>query len=58
ATCRSTTDDTSRCTYTLKVTQKEAAELDQGTWYVSALATAEDGGAVFLSRAAAFGVRH
>ncbi|WP_328672300.1 DUF5707 domain-containing protein [Streptomyces sp. NBC_00328] len=57
ATCRSTSDDTSRCTYTLKVTKKEAAELDQGTWYVSASAVAEDGDTVFVSRAAAFDVK-
>ncbi|MFE7647361.1 DUF5707 domain-containing protein [Streptomyces phaeoluteigriseus] len=56
ATCRSTSGDTSRCTYTLKVTKKEAAALDQGTWYVSALATAEDGDTVFLPRAATFDI--
>jgi hypothetical protein len=54
ATCRGTTGESSRCTYTLKVTSKKAAELEQGTWYVSALATAGDGGTVFLPRAAAF----
>jgi hypothetical protein len=56
ATCRSTTDETSRCTYTLKVTAQEAAELDRGTWYVSALATAKDEGTVFLPRAVTFGL--
>ncbi|MFF1276103.1 DUF5707 domain-containing protein [Streptomyces marokkonensis] len=54
ATCRPTTDVTSRCTYTLKVTKEEAARLDKGTWYVSALATAEDGGTAFVPRAAVF----
>ena len=56
AVCRTTTDDTSRCTYTLRVTKAEAAELAQGTWYVSALATAKDGGTTFVPRAATFGV--
>ncbi|MFJ8186621.1 DUF5707 domain-containing protein [Streptomyces sp. NPDC096105] len=56
ATCRSTSPTASHCTYTLKVTEEEAAELDQGTWYVSALATAKDGGTVFLPRAATFSV--
>ncbi|MGW5866181.1 DUF5707 domain-containing protein [Streptomyces sp. NPDC055239] len=56
ATCSSTSDDTSRCTYTLKVTKKEAAELDQGTWYVSARAAAKDGGTTFVPRAATFDV--
>ncbi|MFF1693422.1 DUF5707 domain-containing protein [Streptomyces sp. NPDC058257] len=57
ATCRGTSDGTSRCTYTLKVTEKEAAGLDQGTWYVSARATAKDGGTAFVPRAATFDVR-
>ncbi|WP_326701405.1 DUF5707 domain-containing protein [Streptomyces sp. NBC_01754] len=56
ATCRSTTEETSRCTYTLKVTKEEAAGLERGTWYVSALATAKDGGTVFVPRAATFDV--
>jgi hypothetical protein len=56
AKCESTSDETSRCTYTLRVTKKEAAELDQGTWYVSALATAKDGDTTFVSRAATFDV--
>ena len=54
AKCRSTSDETSRCTYTLKVTKQEAADLPKGTWYVSALATAEDGGTTFVPRAATF----
>ncbi|MFF9772652.1 DUF5707 domain-containing protein [Streptomyces sp. NPDC013978] len=56
ATCRSTSEETSRCTYTLKVTKREAADLAKGTWYVSALATAEDGGTTFVPRAATFDV--
>ncbi|MEU9784075.1 DUF5707 domain-containing protein [Streptomyces phaeochromogenes] len=56
ATCTSTTDETSRCTYTLRVTKEEAAELDRGTWYVSALAAAKDGYTTFVSRAASFDV--
>lgn len=54
ATCRSTSDETSRCTYTLKVTEREAADLAKGTWYVSALATAEDGDTTFVPRATTF----
>ncbi|MEU9876084.1 DUF5707 domain-containing protein [Streptomyces phaeochromogenes] len=56
ATCTSTTDETSRCTYTLRVTKEEAAELDRGTWYISALAAAKDGETTFVSRAASFDV--
>ncbi|MFI7504417.1 DUF5707 domain-containing protein [Streptomyces sp. NPDC049687] len=56
ATCESTSDETSRCTYTLKVTKAQAAELAKGTWYVSALATAKDGNTKFLPRAAGFEV--
>jgi hypothetical protein len=56
ATCRSTSDETSRCTYTLRVTKKEAAGQARGTWYVSALATAKDGDTAFVSRAATFDV--
>ncbi|ULR52223.1 DUF5707 domain-containing protein [Streptomyces deccanensis] len=54
ATCRSISDKATRCTYTLKVTEREAADLAKGTWYVSALATAEDGGTTFVPRAATF----
>ncbi|CAM5714763.1 DUF5707 domain-containing protein [Streptomyces aurantiogriseus] len=56
AKCRSTSDETTRCTYTLKVTKREAAELAKGTWHVSALATAKDGDTTFVPRAAAFDV--
>ncbi|MEU1799689.1 DUF5707 domain-containing protein [Streptomyces sp. NPDC019937] len=56
ATCRSTTAGTSRCTYTLRVTEEEEAELAEGTWYVSALATAEDGDTAFVPRGASFAV--
>lgn len=56
ATCRGTSDTTSRCTYTLKVTQQEAAGLAEGAWDVSVLATAKDGGTKFVPRAAAFAV--
>ncbi|MFJ6437067.1 DUF5707 domain-containing protein [Streptomyces sp. NPDC091416] len=54
--CRSTSDETSRCTYTLKVTKRDAADLVKGTWYISALATAKDGETAFVSRAATFHV--
>lgn len=56
ATCVRTSDETSRCTYALKVTQREAADLAKGTWYVSALATAKDGDTSFVPRAATFRV--
>ncbi|MGC4983400.1 DUF5707 domain-containing protein [Streptomyces sp. DT193] len=52
ATCRSTSAETSHCTYTPKVTQQNAAGLPEGTWYVSVLATAKDGDTKFVSRAA------
>lgn len=58
AECKRISDETSRCTYTLKITKKEAAELDQDTWYVSALATAKDGDTKFESLAARFNVTH
>ncbi|MGC0379556.1 DUF5707 domain-containing protein [Streptomyces sp. SAI-229] len=56
AECRSTSDGTSRCTYTLKVTGRDAADLAEGTWYVSVLATAKDGDTTFVPRAATFDV--
>lgn len=56
ATCERTTDETSRCTYSLKITKQDAADMDKGTWYVSALATAKDGGTAFAPRVAAFDV--
>jgi hypothetical protein len=56
ATCKRTSDDTSRCTYTFKVTKKEAAEAAKGTWNVSTLATAKDGDTTFVSKAATFDV--
>ncbi|WNI29680.1 DUF5707 domain-containing protein [Streptomyces sp. ITFR-6] len=56
ATCRSTSDETARCAYTVKVTKREAAGLAKGTWYVSALATAEDGDTTFVPHAATFAV--
>ncbi|MEV6172795.1 DUF5707 domain-containing protein [Streptomyces sp. NPDC051954] len=56
AKCERTSDETSRCTYALKVTKKEAAELDQGTWHISALATAKDGNTTLVPRAASFDI--
>ncbi|MFI5883438.1 DUF5707 domain-containing protein [Streptomyces sp. NPDC051554] len=56
ATCKTTSDDTSRCTYTFKVAKKEAADAAKGTWYVSALATAKDGDTTFVSKAATFDI--
>ncbi|MFC4978750.1 hypothetical protein [Streptomyces atroolivaceus] len=36
----------------MKVTTEEAVELEQGTWYISTPATANDGGTVSQPRAA------
>ncbi|MGI3198655.1 DUF5707 domain-containing protein [Streptomyces sp. GLT-R25] len=52
AKCRSTSDETARCTYGEKLTKQEAADLAKGTWHVSVLATAEDGDTTFVPRAA------
>ncbi|MFB7457065.1 MULTISPECIES: DUF5707 domain-containing protein [unclassified Streptomyces] len=57
AACRPTSDETSRCTYTLKVTHEDATYLAKGTWQVSVLATARDGDTKFVPRAATFVVR-
>ncbi|MFB7457075.1 DUF5707 domain-containing protein [Streptomyces sp. NPDC056188] len=56
ATCSPTSDETAHCTYDLKVTRQRAARLEQGTWQVSVLATAEDGDTKFVPRAATFEV--
>ncbi|MFG3254907.1 DUF5707 domain-containing protein [Streptomyces sp. NPDC048172] len=56
AACEESSDETSTCTYTLKVSDKEAAELEKGTWHVSVLAKAEDGGTLFVPEAASFDV--
>ncbi|MFJ9248920.1 DUF5707 domain-containing protein [Streptomyces sp. NPDC101776] len=56
AICKSTSESTSRCTYTFKITKKEAAEAAKGTWYVSALATAKDGDTTFAPRTATFDI--
>ncbi|MEJ1201588.1 MULTISPECIES: DUF5707 domain-containing protein [unclassified Streptomyces] len=58
AKCHSGSDETTRCTYTLKVTKREAAGVAKGTWYVSVLATAEDGDTSYVPRAATFDVTH
>lgn len=56
AECRSTSGETARCTYTLKITERDAAGMDEGVWYVSARAEAEDGDTTFTPRAATFDV--
>ncbi|MFJ1745396.1 DUF5707 domain-containing protein [Streptomyces sp. NPDC088116] len=56
ATCEKSTAETSRCTYTLAVGREEAADLPEGAWHISALATAEDGDTLFVPEAAAFDV--
>ncbi|MFJ4963082.1 DUF5707 domain-containing protein [Streptomyces sp. NPDC088729] len=56
AVCKAAGDGVARCAYTLKVTRAEAAELPKGTWRVTALATANDGGTAFVPKAAEFTV--
>ncbi|OQD52956.1 hypothetical protein BM536_033450 [Streptomyces phaeoluteigriseus] len=56
ASCRSTSDTASRCTYTLEITELEAAELAEGTWHISTLATARDGDTEFAPRTSEFTV--
>jgi hypothetical protein len=56
ARCHSTSEETSRCTYTLKVTRQDTADLAEGTWQVSVLATAKDGDTKFMSHADTFDV--
>ncbi|MFJ5686425.1 DUF5707 domain-containing protein [Streptomyces sp. NPDC093099] len=56
ATCEKSSARTSACTYTLKVTPREAAELPEGVWNVSVLATAKDGDTAFVPEAATFSV--
>ncbi|MFC9604965.1 DUF5707 domain-containing protein [Streptomyces niveus] len=52
AVCERVDDDRSTCTYTLRITEREAAELEKGEWTVSALLTARDGGTKFVPEAA------
>ncbi|WP_329072005.1 DUF5707 domain-containing protein [Streptomyces sp. NBC_01429] len=54
ATCRKTGTETSACTYTLPVSEDEAADMPEGLWYVSVLATANDGDTKFEPEAATF----
>ncbi|MFF3174290.1 DUF5707 domain-containing protein [Streptomyces sp. NPDC057900] len=56
AKCVNTSDGTARCVYSMKVTKQDTADLPKGTWYISALATAKDGGKTFVPRAATFDV--
>lgn len=56
ATCEKSSDTTSRCTYTFKVTKKEAADAAKGTWNVSTLATAKDGDTTFTPKATTFDI--
>ncbi|MFD0212743.1 DUF5707 domain-containing protein [Streptomyces hirsutus] len=58
ATCRKASDETSRCTYALEVTEEEAAALEAGTWKITALATAKDGDTLFVPSAATFEIKH
>jgi hypothetical protein len=58
ATCEATSTTTSTCAYTVKSRAGETADLPEGAWYVSVLATAQDGDATFVPEAAAFTVTH
>ncbi|MFQ6144544.1 DUF5707 domain-containing protein [Streptomyces seoulensis] len=58
ATCKATSATASECTYTVKSSAKEAAALPEGTWHVSALATAKDHNTTFAPQAATFTVKH
>ncbi|MFF2185486.1 DUF5707 domain-containing protein [Streptomyces sp. NPDC058155] len=52
AVCERVDDEKSTCTYTLRITEQEAAEMERGDWTVSALLTARDGGKKFVPEAA------
>ncbi|MFJ2817360.1 DUF5707 domain-containing protein [Streptomyces sp. NPDC087294] len=56
AICVRVSDEKSTCTYRPALSEKDANELAEGTWYVSALATAEDGDTAFVPKAATFEV--
>lgn len=58
ATCKTTSSTISVCTYLVKDSVSQAAALPEGTWYVSALATAKDHDTTFAPKAAAFTVKH
>lgn len=58
AKCKATSTTTSVCTYTVTSSAKEAASLPEGTWYVSALATAKDHDTAFAPKAATFTIKH
>ncbi|MFJ1591951.1 DUF5707 domain-containing protein [Kitasatospora albolonga] len=45
------------CTYTVKITEAEAAESPKGAWHVGVLASAKDGGETFVPKAADFTVK-
>lgn len=52
ATCESTDDEKSTCVYTLRVSEREAEEMERGEWTVSALLTTQDGDRKFVPQAA------
>ncbi|MFJ5175907.1 DUF5707 domain-containing protein [Streptomyces griseoviridis] len=56
ATCAKVSAEKAVCTYAPPITEKEAARLTEGTWYVSVLATAKDGDTTFVPKAAEFTV--
>ncbi|MFJ9427306.1 DUF5707 domain-containing protein [Streptomyces sp. NPDC101249] len=56
ATCKKVDAQKATCVYAPPISEKEARELAEGTWYVSVLATAGDGATRFVPRAASFEV--
>ncbi|WP_381794720.1 DUF5707 domain-containing protein [Streptomyces niveus] len=52
ATCKRVDDEKSTCTYTLRVTEQEAAGIERGDWTVSVLLTTRDGEKKFVPEAA------
>ncbi|WP_329035289.1 DUF5707 domain-containing protein [Streptomyces sp. NBC_01725] len=52
AVCERVDEEKSTCAYTLRITEREAAEMERGEWTVSALLTARDGGKRFVPEAA------
>ncbi|MEU5792469.1 DUF5707 domain-containing protein [Streptomyces sp. NPDC047813] len=58
ARCKAASATASVCTYTVKSSAGESAALPEGTWYVSALATAKDHDTAFAPKAATFALKH
>jgi hypothetical protein len=57
AVCKPSGKDTTRCTYSVKVTGSDAKSSPRGTWHIAVLATAKDGTTTLDTEAADFTVR-